>query len=202
MTSKRIPPLAYRGWRASHSSAAPITRRLVRSVTASTPLINAAAGFDFNEYHHATTPGDDVDLAEWRFPPPLQDAVGFRDQNQRRAAFRGQAALEGGDPFRTRQRLRRRERFSAARHVWDPFCRFAAALARSGKFRDAAFLSAERPQQRRPSATAAPAPRAASPRFPLLPFVPAPAAVRSRRQSRRAVRRRRTLARDSRVRRV
>src|SRR5262249_27168171 len=43
-------------------------------------LINAAAGFDFNEYQDAATPRDDVNFTEWRFPAPRQDAVGLGDQ--------------------------------------------------------------------------------------------------------------------------
>jgi hypothetical protein len=78
---------------------------LVRSVTASNRLIDAGAGFDFDEHHHAATPSDDVDLAKRRSPAPLQDAVSLGDQQQRGAALRRQAALESGDPFRPRHRL-------------------------------------------------------------------------------------------------
>src|SRR5262249_37729376 len=96
--------------RADHAALGSLGHRLYR-------LVYAATGFDFDECHHATPPGDDVDLAEWCFPPPLQDAISLGDQKQRRAALCRQAALESDNPLRLRRRFRWLDWFSAARHV-------------------------------------------------------------------------------------
>ena len=42
-----------------------------------------------DEYQRMPTAGDNVDLAERRFPAPRRDPVTLGDQNQRRATFRG-----------------------------------------------------------------------------------------------------------------
>jgi hypothetical protein len=63
-------------------------------------VVGAGARLDLDENQDPTPPRNDVDFAEWRFPAPGENAIGFGDQQQRSAAFRRKPALERFDALR------------------------------------------------------------------------------------------------------
>ena len=70
-------------------------------------LVEIVARLHFDEEQEMPASRDDVDLADRTLPAPRQDFEAFRDQQRGRAAFGGNAGLEGDLPFRVGFRLGR-----------------------------------------------------------------------------------------------
>ena len=103
ITSKRMSAWSSSGWLASQNSAAAMMRRLSASVTASAASSKRVARLDLDEDQRAAAAGDDIDLAERRFPAPRHDAIGLGDQQHRGAALGRKAEPECREAFRARR---------------------------------------------------------------------------------------------------
>ena len=105
MTSKRISALTSSGWLGEPEFGRIDDAALAAFGHRFEPGLDGVARLDLDKEQRAAAAGDDVDLAERRFPAPRHDPVGLGDQQHGGAAFGREAKPERLDALRARRWL-------------------------------------------------------------------------------------------------